>query len=138
MSRIATYPALAALWFGTALQAAGPVLPDDLAMLTTCEARYSALVRNTWLVQDSADGATLRRDLFAAMADALLETQPEAAALERGLLSLRISERQDMSRLLDTIHFGTDARRGRIALGMMGQRLAACDRLLLDRTTLSG
>lgn len=133
MTALHATPALAALWLGTALAAADAPLPDELHMLAICEARYAAVVRHSWLVRDGSEAAAMRRDLFAAMADALVAPAPDRARLERDLILLRLSERNRTSRLLDSARHGSDARHSRIARGRVSQVLATCDRIAIGR-----
>ncbi|SMX43552.1 hypothetical protein [Maliponia aquimaris] len=137
MNALRTLLVLILSWAACPGVADAPQPTDEALTLAACHGRYSAVLEHAWLMQDDTEvAARLRRDLFAAMLDALTRDGSDGPALEGALLNFRLTEKQATIHLLTTARFGTDPRRARHAATLLGRQLDACDRLVMRRLAL--
>lgn len=136
MNALRTLLVLILSWAAAPLVADAPRPTEEALTLATCHGRYAAVLEHAWLMQDNIEAARLRRDLFAAMLEALTRDASDGPALEGALLNFRLTEKQATAHLLTTARFGTDPRRARMAAGLLGRQLDACDRLVMGRLAL--
>ena len=137
MNGTGTLFALCLLCLAPPLPAAADSPPSAEAVaLAACRGRYTAALEDAWLVGINVEAIRMRRDLFAAMLDALTGDTAATASMNRHLLSQRIAQKNAAARLLDAARFGADPRRARHARILIAQQLATCDGLLLDRTRI--
>lgn len=132
MNGLRTNLATLVLFLGSAVLADETPSPSEEALtLAACRARYTAVLEHAWLMQDNVEAARMRRDLFAAMLDAVINAAPDRRQIERQLLTFRIRQKRAATDLLMTARFGTDDRRARFALNQIKRQLTLCDRLVI-------
>jgi hypothetical protein len=132
MNGFARYIALLVVCMASAPLTAARAGSSDQAMdLTACRARYTAVLEHSWLVGGNTDAMRMRRDMFAALVDALTPDATQGTELERRLLHFRVQQKHVAAQLLTTARFGTDPRRARYALSTIVRQMQACDRMLM-------
>ena len=99
--------------------------PNEVySRIAICLGRYSAQLEHTRLMGETVELATARFDSFDELYSALEGS--------RELLSLRITQKAQHARLLETASFNTDPRRRRLAAQRARAHIATCDQLELS------
>jgi len=131
---IAAYVLAAGLLAPTSGAFANAAVPsDDALSLASCHGRYTAVIENTWLTGDTSDGARMRRDVIAAMMNALVAEHEEPQPLKLVLLNHRIAEKMATKSLLSAAQFDKSPRRQKLAHAQLRRMLSACDYILLGK-----
>ena len=102
---------------------------DDLVLVFAgCTGRISAEMEFAWLMRD-ARGVALQaqRERFVSILEAVMP--PDRA---REALSYRVEAKLAHSAMLNTAHFGTDARRAKMAKQQTQMNVQSCQTLLLE------
>ncbi|GAA4223341.1 hypothetical protein GCM10022290_24200 [Sagittula marina] len=128
-------PLILALMPGLASAATGPPPPEGALNLAACHGFYTAVVEHSRLVATENDAARLRRDMLAAMMNALLAEQVENRSYKVALMQSRVRARSQMRNLFRNADFDSDPRRNRIAKGQIRRSLRACDSLMIGNRT---
>ncbi len=109
--------------------------PSEYALtLATCHGRYSALLEASWLSGHMTEAVRLRRDLLAAMSNALVAAETMPRPLWLALLNHRVSVKSQTKTLLSTAEFSADPRRKRLATAQVHRLITACDGFLIGLT----